>query len=88
MQHNHISKETAIDTYEHELKSFLDEGVFTSDPQCKEKKSWLVEVAKKKDLIRLKTKAAQNNIPYQTLISLLIHNYIEGKTTNLIRYRR
>lgn len=35
---------------------------------------------KKKDLIKLKAKAAKNNLPYQTLINLLINRYTEGKT--------
>ena len=30
--------------------------------------------------MKLKAKAARNNIPYQTLIGLLINHYAEGKT--------
>lgn len=67
LHRKHVSSETPLDNYEHKLKNFLDTGVFMNDPQFEEKKSWLVE-------------AAQNNIPYQTLISLLINNYTEGKT--------
>jgi len=32
-----------------------------------------------KDLQKIKAKAAENNLPYQTLISLLIHQYIKRK---------
>lgn len=32
------------------------------------------------DLIRVKAKAKENNIPYQTLLSALIRKYAEGKT--------
>ena len=31
------------------------------------------------DLIKLKTRAQKKNIPYQTLLSALIRNYVEGK---------
>jgi predicted DNA binding CopG/RHH family protein len=32
-----------------------------------------------KDLQKIKAKAAENNPPYQTLISSLIHQYTQGK---------
>ena len=32
-----------------------------------------------KDLQKIKAKAAENNIPYQTLIASLIRQYIQGK---------
>lgn len=35
---------------------------------------------KRKDLAKLKAKADRNNIPYQTLINLLINSYTSGKT--------
>jgi len=88
--------ETPLDDYEKELKEFLDKGEFVSDPNFKETKKILEEAAKnhielqesksitlrvkKKDLIKLKARAARNNIPYQTLIGLLINHYAEGKT--------
>lgn len=34
----------------------------------------------KADLIRVKAKAKETNLPYQTLISALIHKYVEGET--------
>ncbi len=33
------------------------------------------------DLIRVKAKAASGNIPYQTLLGALIHQYAEGEKT-------
>ena len=88
--------ETPLDDYEKELEEFLDKGEFVSDPNFAENKKMFEEAArnwieleesksitlriKKKNLIRLKAKAARNNIPYQTLIGLLINNYAEGKT--------
>lgn len=93
---NPLSMETPLDSYEQELSKFIADGNFVSDPHFSARKSWLAEAAKrylelqetksitlrikKKDLIRLKAKAAQKNIPYQTLISILINKYTEGKT--------
>lgn len=34
----------------------------------------------KQDLIRVKARAKRSNIPYQTLINLLISHYVEGKS--------
>ena len=88
--------ETPLDDYEKELKEFLEKGEFVSDPNFKENKKMFEEAAKnfieleesksitvrvkRKDLAKLKAKAARNNIPYKTLINLLISQYNEGKT--------
>ena len=87
--------EIPLDNYEEELAEFLERGEFVSDPNFEENKKMFEEAArrhidlessksitlriKKKDLIKLKAKAARNNIPYQTLINLLINSYTEGK---------
>ena len=88
--------EVPLDDYERELEEFLERGEFVSDPNFKENKKMFEEAArrhielrksksvtlriKQEDLIKLKAKAARNNIPYQTLINLLINSYVEGKT--------
>ena len=88
--------EIPLDDYERELEEFLEKGKFVSAPNIKKTKEMLEEAAKrhielqesksitlrikKKDLIKLKAKAARNNIRYQTLINLLINSYTEGKT--------
>ena len=88
--------EVPLDDYERELEEFLERGEFVSDPNFKENKKMFEEAArrhielrksksvtlriKQEDLIKLKAKAARNNIPYQTLINLLINSYAEGKT--------
>lgn len=95
-QSNKYLDEIPLDDYEKELKEFLDKGEFVSDPNFKENKKMFEEAArnfvelensksitlriKKKDLMKLKAKAARNNIPYQTLINLLINSYTDGKT--------
>lgn len=84
-----------LDEYEQDIEDALERGEFVSDPNFAENKKMFEEAArrhidlensksitlriKKKDLIRLKAKAARNKIPYQTLINLLINNYTEGK---------
>ena len=92
----HHLDETPLDNYEKELKEFLDIGEFTSGSGFPENKKMFEEAAKnfieleesksitvrvkRKDLVKLKAKAARNNIAYQTLINLLINHYNEGKT--------
>lgn len=89
-------KNLVLDEYEQEIEDALERGEFVSDPNFKETKKMFEEAArrhielensksvtlriKQKDLMKLKAKAARNNIPYQTLINLLINSYTEGKT--------
>lgn len=89
-------KNLVLDEYEQEIEDTIERGEFVSDPNFKETKKMFEEAArqhielresksitlrvKKMDLIKLKAKAARNNIPYQTLINLLINSYNEGKT--------
>ncbi len=40
---------------------------------------------KQADLIKIKAKAKRNNIPYQTLLSLAIHDVAEGKKDLVIK---
>lgn len=71
-------KNEYVDVDEEEINKIFDEAV-KNYPILEETKSITVRV-KKKDLIKLKAKAARNNIPYQTLINLLINHYTSGKT--------
>lgn len=89
-------KNLVLDEYEQGIEKALERGEFVSVPNFQERKAELKEAAKryfeekesksitlrikKKDLIKLKAKAAKNNIPYQRLINLLIRSYTEGKT--------
>lgn len=63
---------------EKEINQMLDEAA-KNYPELKTSKSITLRI-KQKDLIKLKAKAARNNIPYQTLINLLINSYTEGKS--------
>ena len=85
-----------LDEYEQEIEDSLERGEWVSDPNFKKTKKIFEEAAghhielrksksitlriKNMDLIKLKAKAERNNIPYQTLINLLINSYNEGKT--------
>lgn len=89
-------KNLVLDKYEQEIEDALERGEFVSDPNFKKRKPELIEAAKrylelnesksvtlrikKRYLIKLRAMALRNNIPYQTLIGLLIKNYTEGKT--------
>lgn len=88
--------ETPLDDYEKELKAFLDKGEFVSDPNFEQTKKDLQKAAerylekettqsvtvrvKKNELNRLKVRARQKSIPYQTIINLLISQYNRGET--------
>jgi len=95
-QKNKHYGETPLDGYEKELKEFLDKGEYKRLENFVEVRKILEEAAesylelqeskkitirlKKKDLIKVKAQAKRNNIPYQTLIGLLINKYTEGET--------
>lgn len=84
-----------LDRYEQQLEDALARGEFVSilDQDTKqlfqeaaknyrelqETKSITLRV-KKEDLIKVKAKAKRNGIAYQTLIGLLIRQYIKGET--------
>lgn len=85
-------KNLVLDKYEQEIEDSIDEYVPADDNkinkmfdeaakdfvELEQTKSVTVRI-KKKDLVKLKAKAERNNIPYQTLINLLINNYASGK---------
>mgnify|MGYP001619604928 FL=1 len=89
-------KNLVLDKYEQEIENALESDEYVpveieeeidkilqeaakNYPELEESKSITLRV-KKKVLIKLKAKAAKNNIPYQRLIGLLINSYTEGKT--------
>lgn len=89
-------KGLVLDKYEQEIEDALERGEFVRVKDFDKSKKLLQEATKrhielresksitlrikKKDLVKLKAKAARNNIAYQTLINLLINSYNEGKT--------
>jgi|SRR3990167_10019065 len=86
-----------LDDYETEIESSLERGEWVPvENQEERKKMWqsaaknILDLRKSKkitvrvnqgDLIKLKAKATKKNIPYQTLLSVLIRDFVEGKYT-------
>jgi len=85
-----------LDKYEQEIEDALDKGKFVSVPNLETTKQMFQEAAKNfrqlqetksitlrvnlEDLIKVKAKAKRNGVAYQTLINLLIRQYIKGET--------
>ena len=84
-----------LDKYEQQIEDALSKDEFTSTSdlgstkrlfqeavrnfrELQETKSITLRV-KREDLIKVKAKAKRNGIAYQTLISLLIRQYIKGE---------
>lgn len=83
-----------LDEEEQEIEDALARGEFESDPDLEKTKTILAEAAtrylelhKSKpvtlrvnqlDLIKIKAKAKSKNIPYQTLLGALLHDFAEG----------
>jgi predicted DNA binding CopG/RHH family protein len=79
-------------TEEKELEMSLEKNEWVSIPNFKEIKKKMEIVAKntllkdqrmniriaKRDLEGLKTKALEQGLPYQTLVSSILHKYING----------
>lgn len=84
-----------LDKYEQQIEDALSKGEFTSASNLEDTKQLFQEAVKnyrelqetrsitlrvkKEDLIKVKVKAKRNGIAYQTLISLLIRQYIKGE---------
>lgn len=88
-------KNLILDEEEQALEAMFEKGKFKSQPNFEErKKLWekaaanYFKLQKSKkitirinqlDLFKVKNKAKKNNIPYQTLLSTLIHQFADGK---------
>ncbi|MBI4079369.1 MAG: hypothetical protein HY429_03680 [Candidatus Levybacteria bacterium] len=84
-----------LDKYEKDLEAALEKGEFVNAPNLEDTKQMFQEAARnfrqlqetksitlrvnREDLIKVKSKAKRNGIAYQTLISLLIRQYIKGE---------
>ena len=85
-----------LDKYEQEIEDALSKGEFVSTSDLEARKQLFQEATKnyrelqetksitlrvkKEDLIKVKAKAKRNGLAYQTLISLLIRQYVKGET--------
>ena len=82
-----------LDKYEKEIEKLVSNGEWKSISNLEKKKSEYKKNAKntlkkdkrinirisERDLINLKAKALEEGIPYQTLISSVLHKYLSGK---------
>jgi len=89
-----MKKATTLDKEEMELARSLENEEWVSDLSKKEKKQY-EEYARyslnkqkrinirmsERDLKKIRAKAIEEGIPYQSLISMLIHKYNEGKVS-------
>lgn len=87
-------KNLVLDEYEQELEKSIERGEWKRVPNFEKRKKELKLAAhntldlrkskritfriKQGDLIRLKVRAEQRSIPYQTLLGALIRDYVEG----------
>lgn len=82
-----------LDKYEKEIEKSVSNGEWKSIINLEEQKRTYAKIAKntlkkdkrinirisERDLINLKAKALEEGIPYQTLISSVLHKYLSGK---------
>ena len=81
-----------LDKEEKEILKAVEKGEFESVPFVKSEIKRLSQIAKntfaktrsinirvsERDLLRLKAKAMKEGLPYQTLISSILHKYVNG----------
>lgn len=86
-------KNYTFDEEELQILKDIEAGKYTSVENVKEEIKRAREAAKhtlqktkninirlpEKDIQKLKAKAAENNVPYQTLISMLLRQYTKGE---------
>jgi predicted DNA binding CopG/RHH family protein len=90
-----------LDKEEQEIEKALENGEFVSDPNFEESKEIIEKAAKQyielnktkpitirikqTDLIKIKVKADRNGLPYQTMLSALLHDFADGKKDLVIK---
>jgi predicted DNA binding CopG/RHH family protein len=84
-----------LDDEEQSIEDAIDRGEYRDVPDLESSKKLIEEAAsryvqlnttkpitlrvKQTDLIKIKAKAKRSNIPYQTLLSALLHDFAEGE---------
>jgi predicted DNA binding CopG/RHH family protein len=90
-----------LDEEEQAIEKALENGEYVSSPNFKESKIAIEKAAKQyldlsktkpitlrvkqSDLIKIKAKAARNGLPYQTMLSALLHDFAEGHKELVIK---
>jgi predicted DNA binding CopG/RHH family protein len=94
-KNNNPFNKLILDDEEKLLEEALERGEFEKDSDFQDTKAMLEEAASRYlelhnskpvtlrinqlDLIKIKAKAKRKNIPYQTLLGALLHDFAEGK---------
>ncbi len=89
-----------LSKYEQQIEDALSKGEYISTSDLGDTKELFRQAAKnyrelqetksitlrvnKEDLIKVKVKAKRNGLPYQTLVNLLIRQYVKGETEVVI----
>jgi len=95
-----MKNKIVLDNYEKEIEEALLKGEYARVPGFENTKKMFEEAARnykelqasksitlrvnKEDLIKIKAKAKRSMIPYQTLINLLLRQYVKGETTVIL----
>lgn len=88
-------KNLVLDEEEKAIETAVKRGEYISDPNFERTKKILEEAAvsylalkkstpitirvNKGDILKIKSRASKKNMPYQTLLKTLIHEYAEGR---------
>jgi predicted DNA binding CopG/RHH family protein len=94
-------KDLVLDEEEQAIEDALERGDYISDPYFEESKKLIEDAAKRHialnktkpitlrvkqtDLIKIKAKAEMNGLPYQTMLSALLHDFAEGEKDLVIK---
>jgi predicted DNA binding CopG/RHH family protein len=88
-----MNRKNITDAEERDLIESTERGEWVSVGNIEEQRKFWQEAARKaldgkrrrisisiseRDLARLKTRAAEEGMPYQTLINSILHKYVEG----------
>jgi predicted DNA binding CopG/RHH family protein len=90
-----------LDEEEQAIEDAVQNDDYVSDPDFKKSKVVIQEAAKRyldlnktkpitlrvkqSDIIKIKAKATRNGIPYQTMLSALLHDFAEGDKELVIK---
>lgn len=96
MKNKSNKENVTLDTYEQEIEASLSRGEYKRSDDLNSMTKFFKDAAKnyrmlqkskpitirvnQEDILKVKAKAKKNNIPYQTLLSSLIHHFAEGRT--------
>ncbi len=96
MKNKSTIESVRLDTYEQKIEAALSRGEYKRTSDLDSMMKFFKDAAKnyrmlqkskpitirinQEDILKVKAKAKKNNIPYQTLLSSLIHHFAEGRT--------